>query len=64
MISLQIYRNKSFAVISLQKIGGRGVEYLTQNFKFGREMKSHIEPERNLRRMSSYEFVELKAPLE
>src|SRR5260370_900669 len=36
MISLYIYANKSFAMISLRKNrGGRGVEYLTQNFNFG-----------------------------
>src|SRR6266571_1796277 len=36
MISLYIYENKSFAMISLRKNrGGRGVEYLTQNFKCG-----------------------------
>jgi hypothetical protein len=37
-----------------------GVQYLTQNFKFVRRIKSQIKPERKLRRISTYEMQDLK----
>ncbi|SRR6266566_1558728 len=65
MISLHIYDNKSFVVISLRKNrGGRGVKYLTHNFNFWSGMNTHLKLERKLHRMSSYEFAELKVSLE
>src|SRR5438445_9776564 len=78
MVSLHIYKNKSFAMISLRKIGGWGVKYLTQNFKSGPGLRrlawhrhsclcSLAVASRTMaksRRMRTYEFAELKAPLE
>jgi hypothetical protein len=79
MIFLHIYDNKSFVVIFLRKNrGGGGVEYLTQNFKSGPGLRplawhrhsclcSSAVASRTMaksRRMRTYEFAELKAPLE
>ncbi len=64
MISLHIYKNKSFAMISLRKNRGVGVKYLTHNFNFWSGMNTHLKLERKLHRMSSYEFAELKVSLE
>src|SRR2546427_1823167 len=64
MIFLHIYKNKSFAMISLRKNRGWGVKYLTQNFNFWSGMNTHLKLERKLHRMSSYEFAELKVSLE
>src|SRR6266566_1836195 len=61
MISLYIYENKSFAMISLRKNRGG---YLTHDFKFWSGMNTHLKLERKLHRMSSYEFAELKVSLE
>src|SRR6266699_6630895 len=79
MTFLHIYRNKSFAVISLRKNrGGGGVEYLIQNFKSGPGLRrlawhrhsclcSLAVASRTMaksRRMRTYELAKLKVPLE
>src|SRR6266702_4803280 len=78
MISLHIYKNKSFAMISLRKNRGWGVKYLTHNFKSGPGLRrfawhrhsclcSLAVVSRTMaksRRMRSYEFAELKVSLE
>src|SRR2546427_9621415 len=75
MIFLHIYDNKSFVVIFLRKNRGG---YLTQNFKSGPGLRrlawhrhsclcSLAVASRTMaksRRMRTYEFAELKAPLE
>ncbi len=78
MIFLYIYKNKPFAMISLRKNRGGAGGYLTQNFKSGPGLRQlawrrhsclcslavDSRTRAKSRRMRTYEFAELKAPLE